>query len=182
VPTPDQGDTLTFGYIPDCNDPGALDAGDRAWCNGKDPNAGVNGRKTRISAALDSMALLGPPCDRIASVVRDVLAAGHIRVFHIDTSDPTAYKKGGFARIGEGSGGYILLQDTWTDSFYDRKRSGTAYTYVNNVRTTYYVDLQYALAHEGDHLLRNFHIDDKTPSNPNGIGGLTVNSEHCGGF
>ena len=150
APQFDLSDTVQQSAIPNCNYMEDLDLRNKAWCNGKDPADASSGDRHRLKViqnALAKMTALGPPCDRFASEMSQVLGSHHLRVYH-PNPDPSVpgYKKGGFASIGAGGGGYVLLSDVWVDSYYDEYKYIVVWTKVNGVATRVNVDLQFALS------------------------------------
>jgi hypothetical protein len=177
VPQPDQSDTVnTTAYIPNCNVQ-QTDVRDAAWCAAKTPTYGSEGRATRIEQVLATMSALGPPCDRLAGIAYDMLTEGHIRVYHdADPTNPRKYHGGGFASLGQGQSGYMLMKDVWVDVFFQgsAQRAQTVTTYENGVAYSFTPTLQFMIAHEMDHLIGNYHTDSDR--------WLTPNAKRCGGL
>ena len=180
---PDMSDQDTISrYIPICSEP-QDDPGYAAYCAGQDPaNFAATGDRQRYNAiirALNAMKAIGPPCDAIANDVLQVLGAHHLRVYNVSL-DPahTGFKDGGWGSPGAGGAGAILLDSRWTDDWFDNMKYGIHWVTINGVATQVKMDLQWVLAHEGDHLrgARPWHIDDG--SKPY----LTPNSIYCGGL
>jgi len=71
-----------------------------------------------------------------------------------------------------------LLKDAWTDYYYDDQKFEKQTTRVDGASSDIQikVNLQYALAHELDHLRNRGHIDQARGSY------LTINSQRCAGF
>jgi hypothetical protein len=190
IPAFGDDDTTNSSVIPNCNYPDDLDRRDRAWCSGEDPTSSSNGSWFRLNAinrALTKMRALGPPCDAYADDIAAVVGAGHFRFYNPPKGVTTAYNKGGFAAAGQHGNGYVLLSTTWVDVITDENRYSIMWTVINGVQTQVKVDLQFALAHEGEHLhdATADHVDPEYDANGVRTGGLALVNPHsvyCGGL
>ncbi|MDX2260810.1 MAG: hypothetical protein SFU84_03835 [Gemmatimonadales bacterium] len=143
---------------PDCSRPTQLTPEESVWCNALGPSATQLGR---INAAISRMRSAGGICATRADTLAAVIANGGLKIFPSGTSGSSM----GFAPRGGGAGGWLALSSDMTDVFYERKRAGI------DPPTGLQITLQFALAHEGDHLAGLPHTDAE--------GLLTANSISC---
>jgi hypothetical protein len=130
-----------------------------------------------LNEAINAIAAVGGICATIADIGRTVFDEGAMRVY---TPKSTGYKGGGFASIGLGTSGYILINRAYTDGLYDggkyRKQNTTL---PDGTPVQVNVNLQFIVAHEIEHLMnRNDHLD---PTTRGGEGWLTANAVACSG-
>lgn len=172
APIADTEDAVQRSTRPNCRYKQSY-PGDDAWCKAG-PVFPL--RKQRITDALNRMAALGGVCADLASLGQTLLSSGWLRVYNRGPN--TSYAGGGFAPLGAGSGGYLLLDAGWTDFYYDQDKYAEESTYITGAWVTVKRNLQYALAHELDHLRGRQHLDLKSQG---GKTYLTENSILCGG-
>jgi hypothetical protein len=173
-PRIDASDAMQRRTRPDCRFT-QTDPRDQAWC--KAGAVLLPGRKKRIQAVLNNMTALGGECANLAAVGQVLLDAGWIHVY--EPGPDIAYTGGGAAPMGAGTDGFILLSRNFTDFFFDKDHASMDYTTkVDGASVTFKAQLQFALAHEIDHLLNRPHLDPKIAG---GLEALTENALSCAG-
>jgi len=146
---------------PDCNNAASLEVKEKAYCDGTPVNQNPT-RLARVNAALDRMEALGGTCASLASIGRQLVASGTLRIF-----PASAYR--GFSGSSPIGGHHISphinrwmsLSSDWTDRWYDSVHKPSYWSDRYN-RT-----LQSLLAHELDHLNGSEHIDREKVHTPN---------------
>lgn len=167
-PTVDyQGMSSTDGdYVgeePDCSSP-QFNIHFRAYCSGYVAAASTDSGSvaaTRILAATGRMRALGGVCAQIADIVDRVLQREKIRIYTDAVSED-----GGFALVGGGSEGAL--------SFMGVNEKFIKFAHENPSKGDPRMNLQFVLAHEGDHLAGNPHL----PGTPY----FTANTNQCSGL
>lgn len=135
---------------------------ERAYCDGSIPGGK---QLTRVNAALNRMTAIGGVCAELATIGRNLLATGSLKLFN---PVPGA-KFGGFGSGPPGSSAWVILQDYWTLYAWDKEhKTPEPNGYV-------FLDLQSQLAHELEHVKSG-------AGHANNDLWQTAHSQTCGGF
>jgi hypothetical protein len=126
----------------------------------------------KIQQALQGMKSIGGICETLALTLDSLVAAKHLKLYTPGVT-PTAYTGGGASSAGAyGGRGWIVLSTFWTDHWYGS-------TFERNIADggiEVKRNLQYALAHEADHVRGQGPHNDPTSKY------LTNNSVACSGL
>ncbi len=153
-PTPDLYDS-SVAQDPNCQS--TTNVHELAWCVGNLPSPG---QRSLINAALARMSLKGGTCAVMAAVGQALLNNNKIRLTPVSAN----YAWGGAAPVSQGSAGWMLLSDYWTNVAFDIRHPNVR---VDSQGVTHTRTLQQLLAHEIDHLRGQGHTDFDGYDTPN---------------